>query len=111
MPRTVPKTVAKAGRAVKTKATNRNARFMESHSPERDQSRDIQAAARVDQRMLGKTAARQTAAEPKRGGGERGSLERGRSKGLVHSIGDLIAAEAGAATDGGSTKAIEVTSE
>ena len=56
-------------------------------------------------------AARQAAAETNRGGGERGSMERGKSKGFANSIGDLIAADAATATDGGSTKAIEVTSE
>ncbi len=38
-------------------------------------------------------------------------MERGRSKGFANSIGDSIAAAAAMATDGGSTKAIEVTSE
>ena len=61
--------------------------------------------------MLGETAARQTAAETERGGGESGSMERGKSKGFVNSNGDLIAAAASTATDGGSRKAIEVTSE
>lgn len=56
-------------------------------------------------------AARQAAAETNRGGGERGSMERGKSKGFVNSMGDLIAADAATATDRGSTKAIEVTSE
>jgi len=56
-------------------------------------------------------AARQAAAETNRGGGERGSMERGKSKGLANSMGDLIAVDAATATDGGSTKAIEVTSE
>lgn len=61
--------------------------------------------------MLGKTAARQAAAETKRGGGERGSMERGKSKGLANLIGDSIAAGAATATDGGSMKAIEAASE
>ena len=56
-------------------------------------------------------AARQAAAETNRGGGERGSMERGKSKGFANSIGDLIAADAATATHEGSTKAIEVTSE
>ncbi len=56
-------------------------------------------------------AARQAAAETNRGGGESGSMERGKSKGFANSIGDLIAVDAATATDGGSTKAIEVTSE
>jgi hypothetical protein len=38
-------------------------------------------------------------------------MERGKPKGFANSIGDLIAADAATATDGGSTKAIEVTSE
>jgi len=38
-------------------------------------------------------------------------MERRKSKGFANSIGDLIAAPAVAATAGGSTKAIEVTSE
>src|SRR5882762_3750978 len=110
MPRTVPKTVEKAGRAANKRITNRKVRFMESHSPQkgliaRPPSRSS------GQRMLGKAAARQAAAETKRGGGERGSMERRKSKGFANSIGDLIAAEAGTATDGGSTKAIEVTTE
>jgi len=83
---------------------------MESPSPERDGSRGVQAAAWVDQRMLGKTA-RQAPAETERGGGERGSMERRKSKGLANSMGDLIAAPAVTAADGGSTKAIEATSE
>ena len=61
--------------------------------------------------MLGETAARQAAAETERGGGERGSMERGKSKGFANSIGDFIAADAATAAGGGSTKAIEVTSE
>jgi len=56
-------------------------------------------------------AARQAAAETNRGGGERGSMERGKSKGFANSIGDLIAADEASTTDGGSTKAIEVTIE
>src|SRR6266403_5649876 len=111
MPRTVPKTVAKTGRAINKKTTNRKVRFMESHSPRKGRSCGIQAAAGVDQRKLGETAARQAAAEMERGGGERGSMERGESKGFANTIGDLIAADAATATDGGSTKAIEVTSE
>jgi len=61
--------------------------------------------------MVGETAARQAAAETKRGGGERGSMEHGKSKGFANSIGDSIAADAATATHGGSTKAIEETSE
>jgi len=38
-------------------------------------------------------------------------MERGKSKGFANSIGDLIAVAAATATEGGSTKAIEVTSE
>jgi len=38
-------------------------------------------------------------------------MERGKSKGLANSIGDLIAADAATPTGGGSTKAIEVISE
>src|SRR5713226_4323941 len=45
MPRTVPKMVARAGRAASKSTTNRIARFMESHSPERDRSHGMQAAA------------------------------------------------------------------
>lgn len=111
MPRTVPKTVAKAGGATNKRTANRKARFIKSLSPEKDQSRGIRAAVGSDQRRLGEMAARQAAAERKRGGGERGSMERGKSKGFANSIGDLIAADAATATDGGSTKAIEVTSE
>jgi hypothetical protein len=84
---------------------------MELHSPEKDQSRGIQAAGWVDQQMWGKTVARQAAAETSRGGGERGSMERGKSKGFANSIGDSIAAAAAAATDWGSTKTIEAASE
>jgi hypothetical protein len=51
MPRTVPKIVAKAVITANKKTTKKRARFMEFHSPEKDQSRGIQAAARVDQRM------------------------------------------------------------
>lgn len=40
-----------------------------------------------------------------------GSMERGKSKGFANSIGDLIAIGADASTDGGSTKAIEVSNE
>src|SRR5260370_18931116 len=84
---------------------------MESHSPEINKSRGIQAAARVNQRMCEETAAPQAAAETKRGGGERGSRERGKSEGFENVIGDLIAAPGVAVTDAGSTKAIEVNSE
>jgi hypothetical protein len=38
-------------------------------------------------------------------------MEHGKSKGFANSIDDSIAADAATATDGGSTKAIEVTSE
>jgi hypothetical protein len=56
-------------------------------------------------------AARQAAAETKRGGGERGSTERGKSSAIADSIGEIIAAGAATATGWGSTKAIEVVSE
>jgi hypothetical protein len=61
--------------------------------------------------MLWETAARQAAAETQRGGGARGSMEGGKFKGFANSIDDLIAADAATATDGGSTKAIELTNE
>lgn len=51
------------------------------------------------------------AAERKRGGGERGSMERGKSKGFTNVIGDLVAMVMLAAGDGGSTKVIEASSE
>ncbi len=38
-------------------------------------------------------------------------MERGKSKGFANSIGDSTAARAATVTDGGSTKAIEVTRE
>jgi len=38
-------------------------------------------------------------------------MERGKSKGFANSTGDLIAAKAATVTEGGNTKAIEVTSE
>jgi hypothetical protein len=38
-------------------------------------------------------------------------MERGKFKGFANSIDDLIAADAATATDGGSTKAIELTNE
>jgi hypothetical protein len=38
-------------------------------------------------------------------------MERGKPKGFANSIGDLIAADAATATGGGSTKAIDVTTE
>ncbi len=50
MPRTVPKTVARTGRAAKKKASNRKARFMKSYSPEKGSVARHPAAARVDQR-------------------------------------------------------------
>jgi hypothetical protein len=61
--------------------------------------------------MSGKVAARQAAAETERGGGERGSMKRGKSKGFANPIDDLTAADAATATHGGNTKAIEITSE
>lgn len=47
----------------------------------------------------------------KRGGGETGSRERGKSDGLANSIGDVMAVTVVAAIGGGSTKATEVSSE
>ena len=38
-------------------------------------------------------------------------MKRGKSKGFANSIGDLIAAALAATVEGGSTKAIEATSE
>src|SRR5258706_612146 len=58
MPRTVPKTVAKAGGATNKRTANRKARFIKSLSPEKDQSRGIRAAVGSDQRRLGEMAAR-----------------------------------------------------
>jgi hypothetical protein len=71
----------------------------------------MQAAARVGQQTWGKTAARYAAAETKRGGGETGSRERGKSNGFANSIGDLMAVTVAAAMGGGSTKATEVSNE
>ena len=51
------------------------------------------------------------AAETNRGGGESGSMERGKSSGFVNSIGELMVAMVAAATGGGNTKAIEVNRE
>ncbi len=51
------------------------------------------------------------AAETERGGGERGSIERGKSEAFASSMGELIAAATSTATDAGSTKAIEATSQ
>ena len=65
----------------------------------------------VNQRMWGDTTARQAGAGIKRGGGERGSMQRGKSKGFVNSIGDLTAVASAAAAEGGSTKVIEAISE
>jgi hypothetical protein len=56
-------------------------------------------------------AARQAAEETKRGGGERGSVERGESKALDDSIGDLIVAGAAIVASSGSTKVMEVASD
>jgi hypothetical protein len=56
-------------------------------------------------------AALQAAAEMNLGGGERGSMERGKSMGFVNAIGDLIAADGSTAMDRGNTKTIGVTSE
>jgi hypothetical protein len=61
--------------------------------------------------MWGETTPRQAVAEMNRGGGERGSMERGKSKGFANSIGDLIAVASAATAERGSTKAIEATSE
>jgi hypothetical protein len=58
----------------------------------------------------GKKAAPQAAAITKRGGGETGSRERGRSNSFANSIGDLMATTVAAAMGGGSTKATEVSS-
>src|SRR5258706_1080500 len=110
MARTVPKTVAKAGGATNKRTANRKARFIKSLSPEKDQSRGIRAAVGSDQRRLGEMAARQPPAERNRGGGERGSRERGKSNAFANSIDNCIAADAPTSTDGGSTTAIAVTS-
>jgi hypothetical protein len=59
----------------------------------------------------GKKAARQAAAEMKRGGGEIGSMERGESMVFASSTGEVTAADGAAATAVGNTKAIGVTSE
>ena len=59
----------------------------------------------------GKRAARQAAAKEKRGGGERGSMERWKFAGFASSKHEVIAAGAAAAMAGGNTKAIEVTTE
>jgi hypothetical protein len=56
-------------------------------------------------------AALQAAAEMKRGGGEIGSMERGKSKGFANSIGDVTAADVATVMDGGNTKATGVTSD
>jgi hypothetical protein len=47
----------------------------------------------------------------KRGGGETGSRDRGKSNGLANSIGDVMAVTVAAAIGGGSTKATEVSNE
>jgi len=80
---------------------------MRTLSPKKDESRGIPAATWVDRRTLRKMAARQAAAEMKRGGGERGSMERGKFRGFANSIGDVIATHGVAATVGGSTNANE----
>jgi hypothetical protein len=54
-------------------------------------------------------AARQAAAAAKRGGGERGSMERRKFKGFANSIGDVMAAGTATVTAGGSTNKAEVT--
>jgi len=59
----------------------------------------------------GKRPARQAAAETKRGGGARGSMERRKFTSFANSMGEVIIADGAVATTGGSTKAIEVTSE
>jgi hypothetical protein len=56
-------------------------------------------------------AARQAAAEVKRGGGESGSMERGKSKALADATGEMIGASAATPTGCGSTKAMELASE
>jgi hypothetical protein len=56
-------------------------------------------------------AARQSAAEAKRGGGESGWMERGKSEGFASSIGDVTAAEGATVMHSGITKAIGLTSE
>jgi hypothetical protein len=55
--------------------------------------------------------ARQPTAETKRGGGDSGSMKRGKSKGFANSIGELMAATVAVATGGGNKKAIEVSNE
>jgi len=57
------------------------------------------------------TAALQAAAEMNRGGGERGSMERGKSKGFANSIGEVTAADGATVMDRGNMKATGVTSE
>jgi hypothetical protein len=56
-------------------------------------------------------AARQATAAAKRGGGERGSIEREKSKDFTNSIEGVIGADTATATAGGSTKANEATIE
>jgi hypothetical protein len=58
-----------------------------------------------------KMAARQAAAETKRGGGARGSMERRKFAGFANSMGEMIVTDGAAATSAGSTKAIEVNRE
>jgi len=62
-------------------------------------------------KRVGKWAARQAAAEMNRGGGERGSMERRKFARFASSMDEVIATGAVAAMAGGSTKAIELTSE
>jgi hypothetical protein len=73
------------------------------------------AAAKPRRELISKSegnrAARQAAAETKRGGGESGSMERRKFTGFANSMGEVIIADGAAATTGGSTKAIEVNRE
>jgi len=61
--------------------------------------------------MCVKMAAPQAVVETKRGGGERGSMERGKFRGFANSIGDVIATDGAAARDGVSTNVNEETRE
>ena len=72
----------------------------------RHASRSLGGSANVREK-----AALQAAAKMKRGGGEIGSRERGKSNGFANSIGDVMAVTVAAAIGGGSTKATAVSNE
>src|SRR4029077_496216 len=112
MPRTVPKTVA---RAVPPNSSNANNKDETLRIKTFSSWNGVRAAAAPQLGWIRDCEKRggafYAAAGASRGGGERGSVERAKSKGCASWTGDLTAADEGMVMSGGRTKAIEVTAE